>query len=95
MKSKIVNFQLSSDSHPDPDLVQTASAVHDLNIKYKRFDINRLKSKFPHLKSVLFEPSVDDTVSIITGADILDALLHLEFCKGRSNEPITVKTLLG
>ena len=38
---------------------------------------------------------VDDDVSILIGADLPEAVLHLEFRMGGAKEPIAVRTLLG
>ena len=94
MESKSVKFQLSSgDSNIE---IEEAWVVKNLNVKVKPFDVVKMKERHSHLKNVTIPSRLNQPVDILIGADVPEALFHLEFIKGTHlNDPIAVRTLLG
>ena len=95
VKSKVVNFDLSSVFHPDSVLVENAWVVEELNVEPHSVNLVDIKDKFDHLKLLPISYPIDKEVGILIGADFPEALLHLDFRKGEKEEPIAVKTLFG
>ena len=52
VESKLVNFDLSSDSHPNKLKLENAWVVSSLDVNHKNFDITNLKEKFKHLQGI-------------------------------------------
>ncbi|XP_066922770.1 uncharacterized protein [Clytia hemisphaerica] len=94
LRSRSVNFLLSScDSSVH---VEDAWVVESLNIKMKPYNVSKMKKQYQHLRDASLPQPLDKDVEILIGADVPEALLHLEFIKGESSkEPIAVRTLLG
>ena len=90
-----VNFAISSRSHPQQISISKAWVVDDLKITTPPVNINQLKEKHHHLQNIYIEYPKSTDISILIGADMPELLLHKEFRKGRSDEPMAVKTQLG
>ena len=71
-------------------------AVPDLNMTpVKTTELNKLCSKFDHLKHITFPNVKQNQVCIIIGIDNLDLIHYNEIVKGPKNTPWAVKTPLG
>ena len=93
MNSKSVSFVLSSKE--SEIRVDNAWVVDSLNIKRKAYDLPALK-QYKHLEQIPLETLDNKEVDLLIGADVPEALLHLEFVKGKNPaEPMAVRTLLG
>ena len=73
--SKLVNFSICSDIHPEKIQIQNAWVVEHLNFLKHEINPDHLKNKFSHPKDVDFHLSDAENVSILRGADILE--LHI------------------
>ena len=71
-------------------------AVPDLNMTpVKTSELNKLCSKFDHLKHITFPNVKQNQVCIIIGIDNLELIHYNEIVKGPKNTPWAVKTPLG
>ena len=93
--SKRVSFFVSTSSHPDQIEVNDAWVVQNLNLSTEPLNIEQLKASYPHLRNIYIEHPVVDDVTILIGADMPELLLHQEYRKGQSHEPVAVRTKLG
>ena len=73
--SKLVNFSICSDTHPEKVQIQSAWVVQHLSLSKHEINPAHLKNKFSHLKDIDFHLSDADNVSILIGADIPE--LHI------------------
>ena len=67
--SKLVNFEMSSASHPENIKLQNVWVFSDLDINYQNFDIENSKFSNKHLKGVNIPPLNPVAVSLIIGTD--------------------------
>ena len=95
--STSVNFTISSSSKDKPSIsIQDAWVVENLNVKMRPCNLSKIKGQFDHLKGVPLVQPLKGSVEVLIGADTPEALLHLEYVKGKSkNGPIAVKTVFG
>ena len=93
--SKLVNFSICSDIHPEKIQIQNAWVVEHLNFLKHEINPDHLKNKFSHLKDVDFHLSDAENVSILRGADILELHICYDVRQGSKNQPIALLTLLG
>ena len=70
IKSKLVNFSISSDSHPGKVNVKDAWIIEDLNLPPNEKDHDEIKDKWPQLKDVKLDFSDTRDISILIGADM-------------------------
>ena len=91
---KLVSFQLSSSSHPNPIKLSNVWVVDDLNIPFSKVSFNLTKKRLSHIQDL---PLLTDSnkISLIIGADMPEFHLHLEYRHGNPGEPIGIKTKLG
>ena len=93
--SKLVNFSICSDIHPEKVQIQNAWVVEHLNLPKHEINPDHLRNKFSHLKDVDFHLSDVDNVSILIGADIPELHICYDVRQGSKNQPIALLTLLG
>ena len=93
VKSKLVNFSLSSELHPVRIKLENVWVVDELNLMPYKIDQNFHK-QFEHLKDIHFDTSSSD-VSLLIGADMPELHLPNEIRKGNKNEPLGIKLVLG
>ena len=67
--SKLVNFEISSASHPENIKIQNVWVFSDLDINYQNSDIKNSKFSNKHLKGVNIPPLNPVAVSLIIGTD--------------------------
>ena len=73
----------------DAWVVENLNAIRPVNLK-------EICSQYKHLESIPFPEHIGQEVEVLIGADVPEALLHLEYIKGPSREdPIAVRTLYG
>ena len=94
VKSKLVDFSLSSKLHPMRIKFENVWVVNELNLMPYKINQNFHK-KFDHF-NILFDTSSSD-VSLLIGADMSELHLPNEIRKGNKSEPVGVKlgTWLG
>ena len=92
VKSKLVNFSLSSKLHPITIKFEYVWVADELNLVPYKINQNFCK-QFEHLKDIHFDTSSTD-VSLLIGADMPELPLPNEIRKGDKNEPIGIKLIL-
>ena len=93
--SKLVNFQISSASHPSKILFSNARVVENLDLPRFAINSNTINKQWNHLQDVQIELDNSQEISILIGADY--AHLHISQVVGIGNddEPIAISTPLG
>ena len=92
--SKLVNFQISSPSHPSKILISNAWVVENLDLS--RFKINStINKQWNHLQDIQIEVDNSQEISILIGADYPHLHISKDVRIGNDNEPIAISTLLG
>ncbi|XP_066921098.1 uncharacterized protein [Clytia hemisphaerica] len=97
-KSKSVNFTISpaSQNLNSTIPIQDAWVVDNLNVRIRPYNLPNLKKHCDHLKDISIVQPLKGDVEVLIGADTPEALLHLDFVKGKSkNDPMAVKTIFG
>ncbi|XP_066912482.1 uncharacterized protein, partial [Clytia hemisphaerica] len=97
-KSKSVNFTISpaSQNLNSAIPIQDAWVVDNLNVRMRPYNLPNLKKRCDHLKDISIVQPLKGDVEVLIGADTPEALLHLDFVKGKSkNDPMAVKTIFG
>ena len=92
VKSKLVNFPLSSKLRPMRIKFENVWVVDELNLMPYKINQNFHK-QFEHLKDIHFNTSSPD-VSLLIGADMPELHLPYEIRKGNKNEPVGIKLVL-
>ena len=82
--SKLVNFSIYSDIHPENVQIQNAWVVENLNLPKHQIDQKLFKQTFSHLKDIEFHFSNEQDISILIGADIPE--LHIVMMLGRDRK---------
>ena len=95
IKYLLVNFSISSGSHPGKINIKNAWIVENLNLLPNKIDNVEIKNKWPHLKNVKLDFSISRDISILIGADMPTLYIGQEIRKGKPSEPIAIKTILG
>ena len=67
--SRLVNFSLASNHHPNPIEVRNAWVVDILNLPPQKVSQKEIKKNWPHLSKIPIETS-DKDIAIIIGADL-------------------------
>ena len=69
LPSKLVNFSVSSNSHPERVNISNAWVVKKLIIQTRRIDTKNIAAKYPYLPDIAIEPQTPSQISILIGAD--------------------------
>ena len=93
--SKLVNFSICSDTHPEKVQIQNAWVVEQLSLSKHKINSAHLKNKLSHLKDIDFHLSDADNVSILIEADIPELHICYDVRQGSKTQPIALLTLLG
>ena len=94
LPSKLVSFQLSSSSHPNPIKLSHLWVVNYLNIPFSNVSFNVTKKPLPHVQDLPLS-TASNKISLIIRADMPEFHLHLEYKRGNPGNPIGIKTKLG
>ena len=94
IKSKLVNFSLSSKLHPSKIKFENVWVVNEHNLMTYKNKQNFYK-KFEHLKDINFDTIRSTDVSLLIGGDMPELHLASEIRKGNKNEPIGIRLSLG
>ena len=90
IKSKLLNFSISSNFHPSRTEISNAWVVDNLNLpSYK------MTKDFPHLRDIDLERTSDKGISILIGADTPELHLHRDTRIGDKDQPDGLLTTLG
>ena len=83
-QSKLVNFNISSSSHPDKIQINHSNVVNKLNYPARKVLSANIKEKWSHLRNISFpELHVDGDVSVLIGADLRYLHVHNETFLGK------------
>ena len=93
VKSKLVNFSLSSKLHPMRIKFENVWVVDEFNLMPYKTDQNFHK-QFEHLKDTHFD-TISTDISMLIGVDMPELHLPNEIRTGSKNEPIGIKLVLG
>ena len=91
---KTCQFQLSSPSKPNPTRLSNVCIVDDLNILIFKLLFDLTKKCQSHIQDILLSTARNKT-PLITGADLPEFHMNLEYRHGKQGEPIGIKTTLG
>ena len=95
MKSKLVNFSISSCSHPQPLQIKNAQVVQDLSFLTSPVTASSVKRKYSHLSEIPFDSPQDKKIELLIGTDHPNLHLYTEIKPGNNNEKIALHTTLG
>ena len=95
VQSEIVSFIVSSSSHPEKISIDNAFVVPNLNVRYHKIDINKIRSSFPSFKDIELPKLNNTDVTILIGADFPKLHIHKDFKYISDEDPCAVKTELG
>ena len=95
MKSKLVNFSISSCSHSQPLQLKNAWVVQYLQLLTSPVTASFIKRKYSHLSEIPLDSPQDKNIEILIGADHPNLHLYTEIKSGSNSEPIALHTTLG
>ena len=95
LPSKLVNFSVSSNSHPERVNISNAWVVKNLTIQTRRMDTKNIAAKYPYLADIPRDTQTPSQISILIGADQPHLHLYTDVLKRNPNEPVALQTTLG
>lgn len=95
VSSQIVSFDISSNTHPEKIYIENAFVVPNLNVKYNKVDIRKIKLNYPSFHDIELPQLNDADVTVLIGADCPRLHLQKDFRFISDKEPSAVKTELG
>ena len=95
LPSKLVNFSVSSNSHPERVNIRNAWVVKDLKIQTKKMDTKNIVAKYPYLADIAIDTQTPSGISMLIGADQPHLHLYTAVRKRNPNEPVALQTTLG
>ena len=95
VQSKIVSLSVSSSSHQEETFTDNAFVVPNLNVRYHKIDINKIRSSFSSFKDIELLKFNQTDVAILIGADFPKLHIHKDFRYISDEDTCTVKTDLG
>ena len=95
LQSKLVSFEIYSDSQPDPFTITNVWVVSNLSVKYRKYNPNSVKLSYTHLRDIPIPKLHPEDVTLIIGTDFPKLLLNQEYKEGKHCEPYAIKTYLG
>ena len=95
LPSKLVNFSVSSNSHPERVNISNAWVVKNLTIQTRRMDTKNIAAKYPYLADIAIDTQKPSQISILIGADQPHLHLYTDVRKRNPNEPVALQTTLG
>ena len=95
VQSKIVSFSVSSSLHLEKIAIDNAFAVPNLNVRYHKIDINKIRSNFPSFKDIKLPKLKNTDVTTLIGADFPKLHIHEDVRYISDEDPCAVKTELG
>ena len=95
LQTKLVSFEIYSNSQPDPFTITNAWVVPNLSVKYRKYNPNSVKLFYTYLRDLPIPKLHPVDVTLILGTDFLKLLLNQEYKKGKHCESYATKTYLG
>ena len=95
LQTKLVFFEIYSDSQPDPFTITNVWVVPNMSIKYRKYNLNSLKLAYTHLRDIPIPKLHPGDVTLIIGTNFPKLLLNQEYEEGKHFEPYAIRTYLG
>ena len=95
LPSKLVNFSVSSNSHPEKDNISNAWVVKNLTVQTRRMDSKNIAANYPYLANIAIDTQTPSQISILIGTDQPHLHLYTNVQKKNPNEPVGLQTTLG
>ena len=93
--SKLVNFSISSRSHPEQLPITNAWVVHHLKFSTSPGRVSSAKESYDYLNDIPFDPVESENIELLIGADHPNLHLYTETRSRNHNEPVALHTALG
>ena len=78
IKSGLIHVNITPEDTSN-QIQLSAWSVKDLNIPAINYDKNAIKRKYPHLQDIEFSKVRSDKVTVLTGTNHANLLVHLEY----------------
>ena len=95
LQSKLVSFEIYSDSQRDPFTITNAWVVPNLSVKCRKYNPNSVKLSNTYLRDMPIPKLHPGDVTLILGTDFPKFLLNQEYKERKHCEPYAIKTYLG
>ena len=95
LQSKLVSFEIYSDSPPDPFTIANAWVVPNLSVKYRKYNPNFIILSYTHLRDIPSSKLHPWDVTLIIVRNFPKFFFNQEYKEGKHFEPYTIKTYLG
>ena len=95
LPSKLINFSVSSNSHPERVNISNAWVVKNLTIQTRRMNAKNIAAKYPYLTDIAIDTQTSSQIPILIGADQPHLHLYTDVRKGNPSEPVALQTTLG
>ena len=92
--TKMVLFEMIPDNGSSNVNINAYTASH-LDVHTVKYNVNKIKNQYQHLRDIPFCDINDDNVGLLIGANYADLLIHRDFRVGDPGDPTAVKTVLG
>ena len=93
--SKLMNFQISSPSHPSKILISNTWVVENLDLVWFKINSNTINKQWNHLQDIQMEVDNSQEIPILIGADYPHLHISQDVQIGNNDEPIAISTPLG
>ena len=90
--SKLVNFQISSPSHPSKILISNAWVVENLDLPPFTINSNTINKQWNHLQDIQIEIDNSEEISVFIGADYPHLYISQDVQIGNDHEPMAIST---
>ena len=95
MKSELVNFSISSCSHPQPLQIKNPWVVQDLQLSTSLITISSVKRKYSHLRQIPFNSLQDKNIKMLISADHPNLHLYTEVKLETMNQSLYIEYYVG
>ena len=95
IESKLVNFTISSNHHPQKIRITKTWSIPNLSIPHTSYSAQELQKRYQHLQGIDIPSISSSHVTVLIGADTPQLPIHEEYKTGKENEPHAVRTKLG
>ena len=93
LPSKLVNFSISSRSHPEQLPIISAWVVHDLKFSTSPERVSSARESSDYLNDIPFDPAESENIELLIGADHANFHLYTETRSRNYNEPVALYTI--
>ena len=93
--SKLVNFSISSRSHPEHLPITNARVIHDLKFSTSSGRVSSAKESYDYLNDIPFDPVESENIELLISADHPNLHLYTETRSRNHNVPVALHTALG